>query len=244
MAKLDDFLQKKKETAPILDLSKATCSSNEEFRRLLEKVPDFKIKPEKVSTENIKIRDKAFTFKSGKKDLKNMREPYLFMNPLPVEMQELKIDDLAGVSIDWRMLTTKRPKSRVEENYFSRLVELGKLQNKSRAAEKRQLQLDPQTRKSKNKAGVVEMRVVSCIECGEDFCNGKVCGKFGYDSFARQTEAPKTSQKILSPESGEKTKKKIKRKSRSKSKTKRTGRGKSKSKSPKKKSPSKPPKGK
>ncbi|CAG9770713.1 unnamed protein product [Ceutorhynchus assimilis] len=237
MAKLDDFLGKKKETAPILDLSKTACNSKEEFRRLLEKVPDFKIKPEKAET--VKIKDKNFKFKSGKKDLKNLKEPYLFMNPLPVEMQKLKISDLAEVTIDWKMLTTLRPKNKVEENYFSRLVELGKLQNKSRAAEKRQFQMDPQIRKSKNKAGVVEMRVVSCAECGEDFCNGKMCSKFGYDSFAHQTEVPKTAQKIVSPDSGEKGKKKLtKRKSRSKSKSKGSkGTAKSKSKSPRKKSP-------
>lgn len=51
-------------------------------------------------------------------------------------------------------------------------MELGKLENKSRGAEKRQFQMDPQVRKIKNKAGVVEMRTVCCAECGEDFCNG------------------------------------------------------------------------
>ncbi|KAF7271196.1 hypothetical protein GWI33_015902 [Rhynchophorus ferrugineus] len=237
MAKLDDFLSKKKETAPILDLSKASCSSKDEFRRLLEKVPDFKIKPEKVVVESVKIREKRFLFKSGKKDLKRMKEPYQFMNPLPLEMQSLKINDLAGVTIDWRMLTTLRPKSKMEENYFSRLVELGKMEIKSRAAEKRQFQLDPQTRKIKNKSGVVEMRVVSCTECGEDFCNGKTCKEFGYDSFARQPDIPKTTQKLSSPDSGEKTKRKIKRKPRSKSTVRR--KGKSKSKSPRKRSSSK-----
>lgn len=60
----------------------------------------------------------------------------------------------------------------VTSNIF-RLVELGKLENKSRGAEKRQFQMDPQVRKIKNKAGVVEMRTVCCAECGEDFCNGK-----------------------------------------------------------------------
>lgn len=44
---------------------------------------------------------------------------------------------------------------------------------KSRAQEKRQFELDPMVRKTKNKAGIVETRVVSCTECGEDFCNGK-----------------------------------------------------------------------
>ncbi|XP_066156897.1 uncharacterized protein [Euwallacea fornicatus] len=239
MANVDDLLSKKKEVAPILDLSRATCNSKEEMRRLLEKIPDFKIKPEKVNPENVKIRDKGFKFKSGKKDLRNMKEPYQFMDPLPMEMQSLSIDDLAGVSIDWKMLTTLRPKSKVEENYFSRLVELGKLRNKSRASEKRQSQMDPQVRRIKNKSGVVEMRVVSCAECGEDFCNGKVCGLFGYDAFARLPELPIINQKVLSPSTAEKTKKKVKRKSRSKSRGKKKGTT-VKSKSPKKRSPSKP----
>ena len=122
MAKLDDFLGKKKETAPILDLSKTVANSHEEFRRLLEKVPDFKIKAEKVQMESIKIKDKKFKFKSGKKDVKAMKEPYTFLDPLPREMKNLKISELAAVPIDWKMLTTIRPKSKVEESYFSRYI--------------------------------------------------------------------------------------------------------------------------
>ncbi|RZC39875.1 WRKY transcription factor protein 1 [Asbolus verrucosus] len=174
MAKLDDFLGKKKETAPILDLSKTVATNQEEFRRLLEKVPDFKIKSEKVHMESIKIKDKKFKFKSGKKDVKVMKEPYTFLDPLPREMKNLKITELAAVPIDWKMLTTIRPKSKLEENYFSRLVELKKLENKTRAFEKRQFVQDPQIRKLKNKAGVVEMRIITCVDCGEDFCNGIV----------------------------------------------------------------------
>lgn len=121
MAKLDDFLAtKKKENGPILDLSKAVANSDEEFRRLYDKVPDFKIKPERVFLENVKIRDKNFKFRSGKKDLKTLRETYTFMDPLPVEMKNLKISELAAVPIDWKMLTTLRPKNKVEENFFSR----------------------------------------------------------------------------------------------------------------------------
>lgn len=119
MAKLDDFLSKKKETSPILDLSKATINTREDFKKILERVPDFKIKAEKVRAEDIRIRDK-FTFKSGKKDIKSMKEVYAFMDPLPTEMNNLKIDDLAAVAIDWRMLTHQRPKSKIDEEYFSR----------------------------------------------------------------------------------------------------------------------------
>lgn len=120
MAKLDDFLGKKKETAPILDLSKSVANNQEEFKRLFEKVPDFKIKAEKVQIESIKVRDKKFRFKSGKKDVKAMKEQFTFLDPLPKEMRNLKISELAAVPIDWKMLTTVRPKTKIEESYFSR----------------------------------------------------------------------------------------------------------------------------
>lgn len=125
MAKLDDFLTKKKETAPVLDLSKtsATVSTQEEFRRMLERIPDFKMKPEKIPPESIKLRDK-FNIDVVKHDIKAMKEQYAFMNPIPVELRELDLNDLASVSIDWRMLTSKRPKTKVEEDYFSRYFKI------------------------------------------------------------------------------------------------------------------------
>lgn len=46
--KLDELLTKKKEPVQILDLSKSSANSKEEFKKLLEKVPEFKIKMEKV----------------------------------------------------------------------------------------------------------------------------------------------------------------------------------------------------
>lgn len=45
---------------------------------------------------------------------------------------------------------------------------------KTEAADKRSFISDPQIRRFKNKAGVLEQRVVACVECGEDFCNGKL----------------------------------------------------------------------
>lgn len=121
MAKLDDFLTKKKETVPVLDLSNATAnvSSQEEFRRLEEKIPDFKMRSEKVPSENVKLKEK-FKKNIVKRDKKAMNEEFAFMNPIPVEMRNLDLDDLAAVSIDWKMLTTQRPKSKLEEDYFSR----------------------------------------------------------------------------------------------------------------------------
>ena len=117
---MDDFLGKKKEAAPILDLSKVTAHSKEELRKILDKVPDLKMKPEKVRPEDIKIREKNFKFKTGKKDLKAANEPFTFANPIPLEMRSLKLEDLVSVPIDWRMLTTLRPKTKLEEAYFTR----------------------------------------------------------------------------------------------------------------------------
>lgn len=52
MSKLDDFFGKKKDAvAPVLDLSKSTVNSKEEYKRLMEKVPDYKMRPIKVKIE-------------------------------------------------------------------------------------------------------------------------------------------------------------------------------------------------
>jgi hypothetical protein len=48
--KLDDLLGKKKEALQVLDLSRSIVQSKEEFDRLLDKVPEYKIRPEKVSS--------------------------------------------------------------------------------------------------------------------------------------------------------------------------------------------------
>jgi len=47
--KLDDLFGKKKEPPQVLDLSQSIVQTEEEFHRLLDKVPEYKIRPEKVS---------------------------------------------------------------------------------------------------------------------------------------------------------------------------------------------------
>lgn len=50
---LDDLLRDDKKDANLIpDLSKATCNSQEEFRRLLERCPEYKIRSEKVGYRN------------------------------------------------------------------------------------------------------------------------------------------------------------------------------------------------
>lgn len=46
------------------------------------------------------------------------------MDPVPVEMRGLKFEELCAVPIEWRMLTAIRPKSKLDEEYFNRLVNI------------------------------------------------------------------------------------------------------------------------
>lgn len=48
--KLDDLLSKKKDPSQqILDLSKVRIRNQEEFEKYFDKIPEYKIRPEKVS---------------------------------------------------------------------------------------------------------------------------------------------------------------------------------------------------
>jgi len=50
---LDDLMDKKKEPPPILDLSQSIVNSKEELDQLLARVPEYKIRPEKVYINKI-----------------------------------------------------------------------------------------------------------------------------------------------------------------------------------------------
>ncbi|EGI68943.1 PREDICTED: uncharacterized protein LOC105154986 [Acromyrmex echinatior] len=183
---LDDLLKDDKKDANLIpDLSKATCNSYEEFRRLKENCPEFKIKPEKVKREDTKVRDKEFSCKATKKELKNIGREWAYGDPVPPDMRGLDLQELQQVAIDWRMLTPIRPKLRQDEEMFSKLVEMGKLEAKTIAKERR----SPTSpiRRSKNRAGIIESSVKTCKECGEEYCFGEFCGDVLYDSFTRVT---------------------------------------------------------
>lgn len=67
--------------------------------------------------DDIKIKDKKFKFKLPKKE---RRHKFPFSEPTPVEMRTISLDELYSVNIQWKMLTFLRPKSKVDEEYFSR----------------------------------------------------------------------------------------------------------------------------
>ncbi|XP_053677405.1 uncharacterized protein LOC128727511 [Anopheles nili] len=189
---MDDIFGKKKEVVPILDLSKSTATSKEEFKRMIEKVPDYKMRPIKVRSDEIRFKEKEYGFKMQKKEMRMLMKNggerdklYAYMDPIPGEMRNLVIMELCSVPIDWKMLTSQRPKTKVEEDYFSKLVELGKLQIKTIQRDKRENQLATSVRKVKNRSGIIESRVFTCNECMEEFCNGKTCADFNYDLYTR-----------------------------------------------------------
>lgn len=105
--------------------------------------------------------------------------------------------EICAVPIDWKMLTTLRPKLKTDEDYFDRLIEMGKLQLKTEAADKKVNAPSNTMRKFKNKAGVIETRIVTCPECSEEFCMGTTCAEFSYDMSARipiKVEKKKTNE--------------------------------------------------
>ncbi|XP_013117909.1 uncharacterized protein LOC106095212 [Stomoxys calcitrans] len=192
MSNLDDLLGKKKAVVSVLDLSRNIVQTSEEFKRLMEKVPEYKMRPIKVRAEDIKIKDKDYSFKWNKKEMKKLirtngeREAiYTYGDPVPTEMKDVSINELCVVPIDWKMLTTLRPKSKIEEEFYSRMVEMGKLQLKTEQKDRREFMLNNCVKKLKNKSGIVETRLQTCVECGEEMCCGKACTEFNYDLFSR-----------------------------------------------------------
>ncbi|XP_043473798.1 uncharacterized protein LOC122505955 [Leptopilina heterotoma] len=194
---LDDLLKDDKKDANLIpDLSKATCNSQEEFRRLMERCPEYKIKAEKVKKEDIRVRDKDFSWRATKRELKSIGKEWGYGDPIPPDMKSLNLQELQQVAIDWRMLTSVRPKLRQDEEMFSKLVEMGKLAVKTSAKENR-AHITP-IRRNKNRAGIIESSVKICGECGEEFCSGESCGDILYDSFIRVTVTPQQSKITVS----------------------------------------------
>ncbi|XP_068618649.1 uncharacterized protein [Battus philenor] len=232
MSKLDDLFDKKKDEAPMLDLSKTVINNAEEYRAVLDKVPEFKTRPEKVRNEDVKIKDKPEDqkTKTPKKEIRAYdklgtrgyeEKHFTFMDPIPIEMQSLKFEELCAVPIEWRMLTSVRPKSKLDEEYFNKLIELRKSELRTKTRDKRELSKINMVRKIKNRSGVTETKILSCTECGEEYCNGTMCVITNYDMFARLKleMEPKVTRHAALSHGGSKLRKlrrKIRKKPRSK----------------------------
>jgi len=184
---LEDILNKKKPPPQILDLHGLKIDTEDEFRKAIEKIPDYKIKAEKV-----RGYDKYKYPEDNNLQEYVIEQPvYEFSNPCPPSMRQVRISDLSSVDINWKMLTLARPDTKIEEQIFSKLVQLDKLRLSSRQAEVDSLYdcggKDPDIivkAASESKGGVIEKLVKTCEECGEEFCYG-ACIQFQYDSYQR-----------------------------------------------------------
>lgn len=58
-----------------------------------------------------------------------------------------------------------------------------------RTAAKDANSLEPLIRRTKNRAGILESRVLVCPECSDEFCTGEACLDFLYDCYVRSDEA-------------------------------------------------------
>ena len=145
------------------------------------------------------MRDTDFSFTWSKKDARSKaKHEFSYGDPIPVSMRSVRLEDLAAVDISWRMLTMARPKNKLEEDIFSRIVELGKLRvntirHEAKVLESHSVGLPAAQANlinlgiivSKNKRGFTETRIRSCKECGEELCSGKWCKEYPYESYTR-----------------------------------------------------------
>ncbi|KAF2366066.1 hypothetical protein FHG87_003186 [Trinorchestia longiramus] len=188
--KLDDLLNEKKGPAPVLDLLRTNLSSRADFESVLSKVPEYKVRPEKVREEEVTGEGEGgWRYHGGARE-----EPFPYADALPGPMRGLNMNDFYQVDIDWRMLTTARPKSRLEEEVFSRYVEMGRLQ----LARQRREEGKPQSWRSvkvmPGRGAVLEVRMAICEECEDELCAGR-CADHLYSSYQRQDQQADSKEK-------------------------------------------------
>ena len=77
--------------------------------------------PQKGLHETVHLTDPLQ--KSSDKQQSGVPEiPYQFADPCPASMRDVNIADLSAVDINWKMLTLARPKTKVDEEIFSKWV--------------------------------------------------------------------------------------------------------------------------
>ncbi|XP_022249171.1 uncharacterized protein LOC111087294 [Limulus polyphemus] len=112
-----------------LDFSKLKIRTKEDLNSALWKLPELRLRQEQLSEKDIlglhQIRSSPIA----------ALEHYHFIDPIPLTMQNIKIRDLSQVDIDWKMLTLSRPQSKIDEDAFSRFIELDKLSVKTMLAD-------------------------------------------------------------------------------------------------------------
>ncbi|KAK4319674.1 hypothetical protein Pmani_009410 [Petrolisthes manimaculis] len=226
--KLEDMLTVVKPPAQALDLFRTKIKTKHDFERAYEKVPEYKIRPEKVRPGEVTGEGPG----GWRMTPARIEEPPQagYADPLPPSMRGLNMDEFYEVDIDWRMLTTARPKNRAEEEIFSRYVEMGRLQLQRlrQKAEDLAQSRDWTGRVVKvvpGRGSLPEVRLPTCKECGEELCDG-LCKDYLYVNFTRiQTEEKKEddesgldAEEVDTPKQKGKKKRKSKRRKKKKKK--------------------------
>ncbi|XP_076336032.1 uncharacterized protein LOC143239097 [Tachypleus tridentatus] len=122
--RVDEDDDSKQVALNFLDFSKLKIRTREDLNSALWKLPELRLRQEHVSESDIIILDKVTSGPSEH-----------FTDPIPEAMRNIRIRDLSQVDIDWKMLTLARPLSKLEEDAFSRFIELDKLNVKTMAAD-------------------------------------------------------------------------------------------------------------
>lgn len=158
--RLKDDLEDSKSNLIFLDLSDILLFTKEELDKTLSRLPDLKLKPDLLEEASNKKpyfpHSKSNILNINKQSLKHwvsnscLSKPSLstqtetqtcssipdsktlYINPLPQSMIHLNLNDFCGTEIDWKMLTLSRPSTKLEEDYFSKLVELYQFRHKTR----------------------------------------------------------------------------------------------------------------
>ncbi|GBM19622.1 hypothetical protein AVEN_107297-1 [Araneus ventricosus] len=148
-----------------LDLSALKPQTKEEVQNAMYKIPEMKLRPEKIPDE-----ENVVNLKSWKKPHKDF--PYL--NPVPASMVHVDILELSKVDIDWKMLTLDRPETPLEIHIFTRIVFLNKVTLKCIVQEKAR----------KERLQSIRLRMSGRIKIVQESDNEKV-EELTYEHFSR-----------------------------------------------------------
>lgn len=156
--RLTEDIEKNKSELIFLDLSETVILTKEELEKTISKIPNLKLKSDPIEEalnqktigDSLKINSclsntSKFVSKNSnqKKITRNQsllvsvvrsEKPlvYSFGNPIPESMKSINLNDFCETDIDWKMLTILRPNNKLEDQYFSKLVELYRLRHKTR----------------------------------------------------------------------------------------------------------------
>ncbi|XP_047740148.1 uncharacterized protein LOC125179063, partial [Hyalella azteca] len=155
----------------------------------LDSWTEYKVQPKKVGKEEVTGEGEGgWRYAGGARG-----EPHPYSDPRPEAMRGLHMPDFYQVDIDWRMLTTARPKSKLEEEVFSRYVEMGRLQLARQKLEEGKEQTWRTVKVVPGRGAVVEVRLAVCEQCGDELCAAR-CTDHLYTSYQRQDQVQSVHQ--------------------------------------------------